>query len=827
MTTLVGSQDPNPRSERALSSAPESDASSGCRHCGLPVPDPAPVAGFCCAGCATVYDLLRDSGLERFYDLGGGANQPVGQEPRAAAMPWLDELVAAGAQGDGSWRVDLDVQGVRCAACVWVLKELWQRVPGRVALDLDPSIGRLSLRWRAVADGGDEGVASVRRFLEGAARLGYPVAPPSAQRAPRDRSLMVRLGICASLAMNAMIIAIAVYAGLEAEGGLLAEVFGWVSAGLATAAVIAGGPVFLRGALQGVRQRVWHLDQPIALGIALAWAGSVWAFAEDQPTYFDTVTIFVALMVAGRFVQERAVARNRDRLLRDDGAEHLRVRREGENGLSLVPVRDVVAGDRLVLVPGDLVPVAAILDQERAAFSLDWISGEAEPRAFSRGERIPAGAFQGERRPVRALAAEPFEASHLRQLLRVPQGDPEDLGARGGFWRGVNRTYVVAVLVLAAAGLAAWWGPAGPEKALSVAVSILVVTCPCALGLAVPLAFHLALARLRSRGVFVRTASLLEKARHVRKVAFDKTGTLTWGGLRVVDHEALGEPLDARERAVVRAMTAVSNHPASVAVCRWLDGEHPTSFGAELEVHEHVGSGLDARDRGSDAHYRIGRRDFAVAEPRGGGDAGSELRIWFSVDGAARASLRLTEDDRPGMQRELRTLASMGLEIHMLSGDRRQRAAAAAARLGIPPDRAHGGLSPEDKAARVAALDDDDTLMVGDGINDAPAFEAAFCTGTPALDRPVLPGRAGFFYTGAQPGAVAAVLETARRLHATGVTNLWLAGIYNVGALALCFAGAMTPLACAVLMPLSSLLLVGHTMVRLASVGTPGGDGWK
>jgi len=174
----------------------------------------------------------------------------------------------------------------------------------------------------------------------------------------------------------------------------------------------------------------------------------------------------------------------------------------------------------------------------------------------------------------------------------------------------------------------------------------------------------------------------------------------------------------------------------------------------------------------------------------------------------------LAEDDRPGIEDELRSLAALGLEVHMMSGDRVERVARAAARMGLPPERAHGGLSPEDKAQRVAAIDRDDTLMVGDGINDAPAFEAAYCAGTPALDRPVLPGRADFFYTGAQPGAVLGVLSTARRLHKTVVANLWLAGLYNAAALVLCFAGVMTPLLCAVLMPMSSLLLLGHTYVR-------------
>ena len=364
----------------------------------------------------------------------------------------------------------------------------------------------------------------------------------------------------------------------------------------------------------------------------------------------------------------------------------------------------------------------------------------------------------------------------------------------------VNRVYVTGVLVSAAVGAGAW-AFVDPSKAVSVATAVLVVTCPCALGLATPLAFHLALAGLRRRGIFVRTLALLEKARHVRRVVFDKTGTVTWGGLHA---RVLRAPPDAL-LDVLRTMVSASNHPVSRAIAEAID-HGPFQYLRDLTVTEHPGRGVEARDV-ADRVYRLGRADFA------GGDRGAVTV--FTVDGEMAAEFALDEDYRPGAAEEIADLVRDGCEVHLLSGDVPDKVRAAALRLGLPPDRAQGGLGPAEKAAFIDAVDRDDTLMIGDGLNDAPAFDRAWCAGTPALDRPVMPSRSDFAFVGATSGSVRAVLDTARRMHRVIVLNLSLAAVYNAVALVLSFAGLMSPLLCAILMPLSSLLLIGHTVARL------------
>jgi Cu2+-exporting ATPase len=752
---------------------------------------------FCCAGCEVVHGLLRHEGLLRFYDLGGRNSGAIGNVPRPASSDWLPDLERLAA-GDGSTvRLVLDVQGIRCAACVWLLQTVWKRQPGARDLRLDPSLGRATLVY-------DRGSAAAATFLAAAARFGYQLAPAS-RTVVRDTGLLLRFGICAAIAMNAMILAVSCYFGLDqvlagsaaGDGGLRA-LFGWVLMGLGTLSVVIGGPVFFRTALAGMRAGVVHMDLPISLGLLLAWSGSVHGQLTGGAAYFDTVSIFVAFMLGGRFLQRRTLAQSRDQVLADDGAEHMRARCLRSGAVVLTPVRALVAGDELLLAVGDLVPVRVRL-AAASRFSLDWISGESEPRAFAAGSEVPAGAFHCGRTAVRATATADFAGSGLGELLGQAPIDREDTRGRVRFWHLLNRGYALGVLLAAALG-GALWLLIDASRALPVVISVLVITCPCAMGIATPLAFHLSLALLRRRGVFVRSRSLLDKARCVTKVVFDKTGTVTHGGLRAhVDGE-----LPAAAVPVLATMVASSNHPVSVAI---LQGLACAPF-VEIEVAEVAGKGLVCRALG--AEWRLGGREFAGVPVA----ASTGRECVLARDGELVARFELEEDFRSGARDEIAALAALGLEVHLLSGDRPDRVQRAAAQLGIAPERARGGMSPADKAAVVQALDRGDLMMVGDGLNDAPAFAAAFCAGTPAMDRPVLPARADFCFRSAEAGAVRAVFEVAD-LHARVVrTNLTLALVYNVTTLAACFAAVMTPVLCAVLMPISSAALVLHTATR-------------
>ena len=556
------------------------------------------------------------------------------------------------------------------------------------------------------------------------------------------------------------------------------------------------------------------------MGILLTYVGSVIAYATQGPraAYFDTLTIFIALMLVGRWAQERILERNRNALLDSAGIEGLAARRHVDEGLETIPASEIEAGDELWIASGDLVPVEGILLRHPARVSLDWITGESETAGYDPGDTVPAGAFNAGRGGFTLAATQPFGDSRLHDLLRG-QGEASS-GFQPRWWTRVATVYVAAVLLLAALGFLLWQGQ-GLRPALEVTVAILVVTCPCALGLASPLAQEMMQHALRKRGVFVRSGGFMDRALEVRKVLLDKTGTLTLGSLELQpDSRKRLWRLDGEQRNVLWNMVIRSNHPVSAALAVALGaGTTGTATGLRLdqageEVREQPGAGLEWNHGG--VLYRLGRAGFAGGMPEAEleADAGDSATL-FTADGRIVAAFRFDEALKSDAASELAGLRRAGFQIHLLSGDSPAKVAAAAAALGIEPDDARGALDPEAKAAVVAGLDEHDTLMVGDGINDSLSFEAALCTATPAIDRPVLPGKADFYFSGDGIAALRRALRGARELRRVVRDNLALAVIYNLTAVGLCLAGIVTPVVAAILMPLSSVGIVSLTAWRL------------
>lgn len=774
-----------------------------CPHCRSDVPSDCPHVPYCCAGCREVAALLKDEGLGRYYDLAGRDVVPAAPVANRS-QAWLEPLVAESEAAAGPvCRLELDVQGVHCAGCVWLMNELFRRAPGGASITVNPALGKLRLAWQ-------RGRFDVGRFLAAVERFGYRFGPSRKHVDAASRDLPVRIGICAALTMNVMIFSWAFYAGLGPSEVHAYSLFGTLVVGMSAAVVAVGGWPFFKSAAEALRRGVLHLDLPIAGGILLAFGTSlVQARAgQGERWYFDTVDTFVTLMLVGRWLQERLLARNRRYLLEDAGADGIHVRRRDADDLRVITAPEVKQGDLLVIAPGDLVPVDAELVDEGGAFSTDWINGESKPRSLARGGRVPAGSFNaGEAaRQVRALTA--FHESPLPALLRARHEEEER--SRSRIVEALSKRYVPLVLGVSALGLLIWW-PSGPEKALEVTVALLVVTCPCAVGIALPLARELALARLRRAGVFVRAPALLDRALDVRKVLFDKTGTLSLGALELSDPQQVTR-LDASTRDVLRTMTARSNHPASRAIAGEL-ARRGARFDADAHVVEVPGHGLELVTNG--VTWRLGRPSWV--------GAGSPGTTALSRNGALVTDFALREAMRLDARQAVQALQRDGLDVWLVSGDAPARVEAAAHELGVRPDRTLAAQTPESKAEAVRRLDRGDALFVGDGVNDSLAFEAATCTGTPAAERPVMPSKADFFLVGEGIGGVREVLRSAQVLRAAERRIVGVALTYNLLAIVVSLLGVMTPLLAAVAMPLSSLslLLMTTAAFRVRATSAP------
>ncbi len=772
-----------------------------CLHCGLPVDDPAGGA-FCCTGCEAVYGLLHADHLDGYYDLRGPRGVPVAdRRADRRDAKWLEALVArVDDERAAHARVTLDVQGLHCVACVWLLEKVFERTGGGDRIVVNPSIGRVELLVRPGFD--------LRRFVSTVEQYGYLFGPPlkGARRASSD--LLWRMGLCVAIAMNSMIFAIAIYAGLDQ--GPLHTLFTTLNLGLGSLAVAVGGTVFFRSAWRATRAGVLHLDLPIALGIALAFVGSVHAYLARRggAAYFDTLDVFIAVMLLGRWLQERVIERNRAWLLASDGTEGLLARRVREGRAEIVRCGELQEHDVLLVAPGDLVPVDAILANASASFSLDWINGESRPRRYAAGETVPAGAFlvDDEAQLLRTTTA--FESSPLRELLRAPAAP--DAGARASaWWQRLTKIYVASLLVVAAAGLLGWWATTGDlSRALGVATSLLIVTCPCAFGIATPLAYEMVQSALRRKGLFIRRASFLDRARDVRHVVFDKTGTLSTGALALANPEAIAGLTEDARRALVD-MVSRSSHPKSSALREALGaiGE----IEATARVTEHPGRGLEMTRDGR--RWRLGDLRWACDE---GTPPDARFDVTLSEDGRPVAGFRTTERLRKDAAREVRGLIDDGYDVSLLSGDAQGRVDAAAAACGVAADRAFGGRDPHAKATFLETHDAAHTLFVGDGVNDALALDRALVSGTPAVDRPFVPARADFFFVTPGLAPIRLALRSSRALAQVVRADLAIALVYNAATVGWALAGRMSPLACAVLMPLSSLTTIAATVAALS-----------
>lgn len=769
----------------ALTAPGREAARAACVHCGNAVPA-SRRDGYCCAGCLAVHRLLTEAGLDGYYALRPTRIRPLlDYFERRASLAWLDDDPGAAAG-----RLDLAVEGIQCAACVWAIERLG-RCDGLARLGINSALGQLSLRF-------DPDRFDVRAYLETLADFGYRVRPADASADARDpsRGLLLRLGVCAAVTLNTMSFSLPFYLGLSDVGSPLQSWLRGLSLVLTSLAVAYGGSYFFGRAWQALRHGIAHFDIPVALGVAAAYGGSLWAFAAGKPDalYLDSVNVFLTFMLLGRFLQERTLLANRRRLLQSDAFRHATVT------VLDTPPREVAwaavpAGARLLLQPGGLSPVAACLDgPARLEFDLASLTGERQPMAVAAGETVRAGARLISGQPARLTALADFDASALARLLPQERGH-EDLPV---LWRWSVQVYVVAVLAAALAGLA-WWWPRDAARALQVFISVLVVTCPCGLGIAVPLARTLADQRLARAGVTLRQPGVLDRLRAVRQVWLDKTGTLTLADLELADDGALDGLDDAARRALMGA-AAASRHPVSRALYREL-AARGTPYPEDGAAVEQPGEGVAFTDAAG--AWFLGR---SMAPD---GRARAELRR----DGRPVAAFALHERVLMDAPAAVERLGAQGLAVGLLSGDARGRVEAMARQLGLAPGDARAECSPQAKAAAVAERP---SLMLGDGLNDALALQGAVVSGSPAWERSALADQSDLTFASGSLAWLPELFATARGLHRALWGNLIFAWSYNLVLVAFALAGVFSPLVCAVTMPASSLIVSAATARALA-----------
>lgn len=770
-----------------------------CIHCGTPFSVAARKdSDYCCNGCEYVYQLIHQAGLEHYYDL---RDQRINPVQAAALQPrdydWLEKRAAAcQANASGISEMVLDLQGISCVGCVWLIEKVFRDHPGAVRIEINTQYGQVRIRWR-------RGIFNIVDFASEVQQFGYVFGPPGERPQEESRKLVGKIGLSGAFALNAMLFTLPRYLGM-APDFQLAPVFELLSLLFATLALLTGGSYFIKRGVQGILHGVIHIDFPIAIGIVVAWAGSLlgWIIEDTRFLYFDFVAIFIFLMLVGRWVQERALERNRHQLLsRNKAPREVHLVGDDLQSESNEPLESLQPDQRFRILPGEVVPVLAELETHKAAASLEWINGESSMRTYTHGQLVPSGAQNIGIEPVLLRSRQTWQDSLLSRLL-----DAHVEEQRNPVLEKLLKVYLLTVLAVAAGGGLFWTLVLQqPLAAMQVVLSVLIVSCPCALGVAYPLAQEWAVLQLRRFGIFVRSPTLFAELAKVHSIIFDKTGTLTLEAPELANPESL-RAMDTESFTILKEMVKTSLHPVSRALREATLGHEDTShrIAEDLHIHEEIGMGLIADSRRSATRWSLGRPGW-LADGMEGEAANSHCE--FRRNGKLLAGFILHEALREDAVESVRALKER-FPVTILSGDTSGKVLAMARCLGLPDAAAIGGQSPAEKAAFVENLGQAGALYIGDGANDSLAFSKAAVRGTPATPHGLLQDKADFYFTGRSLSGLLQLLSI-QKLRRTAVRSAFTFAVaYNVVVVAVALSGHMHPLLAAILMPLSSLATI-------------------
>lgn len=791
------------------------EATPCCAHCGLDVPagriEPGAARQFCCSGCATVYAVLHDAGLEQYYRLRDAASArpaaPSGKSHAELDDPAFQATCTRPLPG-GLVSAELYLEGVHCAACVWLVERVPLVVPGVAGATLDMGRSLVEL----VYDPTETRLSAIAKFLDS---LGYlPHAAHGASDAERrrqeDRRLLVRIGVAGAAAGNAMLMAFALYGGLfsgmEPEHEALLR---WGSLLVTVPAVAFSGTTFFRGAWGALRTRTPHVDLPLAIGILAGFvSGTVATLSGRGDVYFDSITMLIFLLLVGRFVERRQTRAARDAAALLHSLAPSSARRIDTDGVHDVALEALQPGDVVEVRAGEQVPADGEVVLGESTIDASLLSGESRPEEVGPTVHVHAGCVNLSS-PIHVRVDATGAETRVGRLLQSVERASRRRAPIVRLADRVAGRFVLFVLAAAAVTLALWLA-IDPAHALDHTIALLVVTCPCALGMATPLAVSAALGRAARRGILVKGGDALEALSRPGLFVFDKTGTLTEGRLELVAWEG-----DRGLGPLVAAAEARSAHPVAAALVRALESDPTLEVGA---VRQTLGGGIEATV--GDHQLAIGSVAFVAASGATVPDelSAAALRhaelgrtpVLVALDGRVRAVAALGDPLRSDAAESLAELRSLGHRIAILSGDHPAAVRAVARELG-PLAQVLGGVSPEDKLAFVEdAARRGPVVMVGDGVNDAAALSAATVGIAVHGGAEASLAAARVFTT---RGGLAPVVELVRGARRTlGVIRRGVAFslVYNLVGVGLAIFGVLSPLLAAVLMPLSSLTVVSN-----------------
>jgi Cu2+-exporting ATPase len=710
--------------------------------------------------------------------------------------------------GEGLREVELYLEGVHCAACVWLVEKIPAMVPGVQESRLQFRRSLLRLVWSPE----QTSLSSIAQLLE---RLGYPPHPyrdlhRHSQHRKEDRRMLIRIALAGACAGNVMLMAFALYSGMFGDMSQdHKQLFRWASLIVALPAVGWSSLPFFRGAWAALKMRSLHMDLPIALGIFAGFGWGAWnTFRQAGEVYFDSVTTLIFFLLVGRWLQVRQQRHAAEATELMYSLSPSTARRISGGEVQEVPVEALHIGESIEVRAGDTIPVDGIIRGGDSRLDLAILTGESRPIPVEEGDTVHAGSINLTSHLLIEVQATGNE-TRLGQLLREVEEASERRAPIVKLADRIAGSFVAVVLVLALGTLLFWlWR--SPEHALEHAVALLIVTCPCALGMATPLAIIAGLGKAARHGILIKGGDILEAIATPSRLWLDKTGTITQGKMALVSWHG-----DTSIQPMVHAIESQSAHPIAKAL---VEGLPAPDSPIDVTIEQLLGKGLRATI--DQQEYVIGSPAFVqqqvhlvpdwVEEQVHTATQQALTPVLFALDGEIVACAGLGDPIREDAAETLRALRELGWKVGILSGDHPEVVQAVARQLGLPEEDCHGGLSPEQKQQRLEA-EQGASVMVGDGVNDA----AALATATVGVS----------VHGGAEASLAIADVYLSKEglsglhqliLGAHMTTNVikrnFMFSIgYNIVGATLAMMGLLNPLLAAILMPLSSLTVISHS----------------
>ena len=757
--------------------------------------------------------------MEGFYQRTpeGTLLSPPPTPPKDLGLYDLEEVQQEYVTKEGDQRtIHLLVEGIHCAACVWLIEHTMERMPGTIRANVNLSSRRLLLRW-------DNSRCSLSQMLARLGEIGYiavPFDPEIAEGAIQrhNRALLFRMAFAGFTMMNLLWISIALYSG--ADRGEFKQLFYWIGFALATPTLFYSGWPFLRSAITGLRNLHLTMDLPIAIGATTTWAYSSYVTLM-QPlhgeVYFDTVVNFIFVILVGRFLEsisKRHAVAATQRLL--DLQPRIAVKLEhGEE--HVVPIRAIQTGDQVLVRPGQKIPVDGEIILGCSQIDEAMLTGESTPITKQSPDRVSAGTINLSS-PLTLQVTATLADTALGRIIQLVE---EAQSSKAPIQCTADRIvpWFVAITLTLAVITFLFWLSTGIEAALMAATAVLIITCPCAFGLATPMAIAVASGQGARHGILVKNGAVLEELSHINHFVFDKTGTLTEGRMRVVHIETAHQTPPYPLLALVAAAERYSEHPIAHAITHAATGQHLNY--RELSVSEIInqpGAGLRAQIGGQ--AIAVGSISWlqqqqiaphpSLIQQAEQWEQQAITPVHVGLDGLHIGMIGVSDQIRADAARLIADLHQQGIKTTLLSGDRWMVARNIAQQLGI--DDLYAEVQPADKHQLIRTLQATEgrIAMVGDGINDAPALIQADVGIAVGSGTDVSLESADIILMHDELNKILLATRLSRRTLRTIRQNISLSILYNLIMVPLAMAGFITPLVAAISMPISSLLVIAN-----------------